>query len=102
MFEQLFKRSISLQLVVVVTEQNRDYRQGSYYYKPCLQGLQAGFVVVWAQSHGFQVVSSGKIEPPSAETAGLVALKEALLATTGQSVNIFTYSAFSYHVVKSN
>lgn len=43
------------------------------------------------------MVSSGKIEPP--QTAGPVALKEALLATTGQSVNNFTYSAFTYHVV---
>lgn len=52
------------------------------------EGLKAGFAVVRREGQEFQVICSGKVEPPSTQRAELVALEMALERSPGKCVNI--------------
>lgn len=63
------------------------------------EGLNAGFAVVRRNGDQYVTVTSGPVQQPSAQRVELVALKEALKEAKNRDVNIFTDSAFIYHVV---
>lgn len=72
------------------------YINGSYK----TNRLKAGFAVVRKENNGgFLTIAHGEVRLPLAQRAELVALQEELRRSPGETVNIFTDSAFTYFVV---